>query len=95
MEAAMDTAIKDLDREVDSLQSGSSVMSAPEETEERMLLSKPSGQLFAQYLEVPELAVEVERAVWQVEKGLKAQQDRKEEKAELDSATRKQPEPNR
>ena len=91
----MDTAIKDLDKEVDSLQSGSSVKPAPEETEERMLLSKSSGQLFAQYLEVPELAVEVERAVWQVEKDLKAQQGRKEEKAQLDSATRKQSEPNR
>ena len=90
----MDAAIKYLDKEVDNLQSGSGVKSAPEETEERMLLSKPSGQLFAQYLEVPELAVEVERAVWQVEKGLKAQQDSKE-KSELDAATRKQPESNR
>ena len=91
----MDKAIKVLNKEVDSLQSESSVISAPEEAEERMLLSKPSGQLFALYLEVPELAVEIERAVWQVEKNLRAQQDRKEEKAELDSATRRQPEPNR
>ena len=95
MEAALDTAMKDIDKEVDSLQPDSNVKSGREETEERMLLSKPSGQLFAQYLEVPELAVEVERAVWQVEKSLKAQQERKEEVAELESATSKQPESNR
>ena len=91
----MDTVMKDIDKEVDSLRPDSNVKSALEGIEERMLLSKPSGQLFAQYLEVPELAVEVERAVWQVEKSLKAQQDRKEEKAEVESATSKQPESNR
>ena len=91
----MDTAIKGLDKEVDSFQSGSSVKSTLNETEERILLSKHSGQLFAEYTEVSELAVEVERAVWQVEKDLKAQQDRKEERAELDTATRKSLEPDR
>ena len=91
----MDASIKELDKEVDSFQSGSSAESAPPETEERMLLSKSSGQLFAGYLEVSELAVEVERAVWQVEKALKAQQERRVEKAELDHATRKQSEPER
>ena len=91
IETAMDTAVEELDNEVDSLCSGSSVKSAHNEDEERMLLSKSSGQLFAEYLDVSELAVEVERAVWQVEKDLKAQQDRKEEKAELDAATNTQP----
>ena len=85
----MDTSIKELDKETDSIRSRSSVKSAPDEKEERMLLSKSSGQLFAEYLDVSELAVEIERAVWQVEKVLKAQQDRREEKATLDAATRK------
>lgn len=85
----MDRSIKELDKEMDSYRSGSSVKSAPDDTEERMLLSKSSGQLFVEYLEVPELAVEVERAVWQVEKALRAQQDRREENVELDAGTGK------
>ena len=87
----MDTSIEELDREMESIRSGSSVKSIPDGTEEKMLLSKSSGQIFAEYLHVPELAVEVERAVWQVEKALKARQELREEKAELlDATTRKQ-----
>ncbi|CAD6591068.1 MAG: hypothetical protein ASARMPRED_005170 [Alectoria sarmentosa] len=88
MEAAVDMSIGELDKEIDSIRSGSSVTSIPDEKEERMLLSKSSGQLFAEYLDVPELAVEVERAVWQVEKVLKARQKLRKEKTELDAATR-------
>lgn len=87
MEAAMDTSIKELDTEMDGIRSGSSIKPPADEKEERLLLSKPSGQLFAEYLDVPELAVEVERAVWQVDKELKAQQERGKEKAKLDAAT--------
>lgn len=86
----MDTSIAELDKEMDSVRSGHSVKSVPDEKEERMLLSKSSGQLLAEYLDIPGLAVEVERAVWQVEKALKAQQELKEEKATLDAATRNQ-----
>ncbi len=91
----MDMSIEELDKETDSIRSGSNIKSVPDENEERMLLSKSSGRLFAEYLEVPELAVEVDRAVWQVEKALKSQQELKEEKAKLDAATRDQPEPDR
>lgn len=91
----MDTSLEELEKEMDSIRSGSSVKSVPGENEEKMLLSKSSGQLFAKYLDVPELAVEVERAVWQVEKALKAQQELKEEKAEPDAAPRNQSGPNR
>ena len=93
METAMDMSIKELDEEMDSIRSGSTVKSTPDENEEKMLLSKSSGQLIAGYVEVPELAAEVERAVWQVEKALKAQRERQEEKAELDAALQKKSEP--
>ena len=83
VETAMDTSIAELDKEMDNIRSGSSVKTAPDEQEERMLLSKSSGQLFAKYLDVPELALEVERAVWQVEKALTAQQDLREKEAGL------------
>ena len=91
----MDTSMEELDKEMNSIRSGSSVKSVLDENQERMLLSKSSGQLFADYLDVPELAVEVERAVWQVEKDLKAQQNLREEKAELDAATKSQSGPDR
>ena len=84
----MDMTIEELDKEVASVRSGSNVKSIPTVTEEKMLLSKSSGQHFADYLDVPELAVEVERAVWQVEKSLKAQQKLKETRAEHDAATK-------
>lgn len=89
MEAAMDVSIEELDKEMDSIRSGSSVKPVPDEKDERMLLSESSGQLIAEYLDVP-LAVEVERAVWQVKKALKAQQELREEKAQLAAATRDQ-----
>lgn len=95
MEAAMNMSIENLDKELDCIRSGSSAKSVQDGREERMLLSKSSGQLFAEYLDVPELAVEVERAVWQVEKALKAQQELQEEKAELDAATKNQSGPSR
>lgn len=94
MEAALNMSIETLDKEMDSIRSGSSTKSVQDGLQERMLLSKSSGQLFAECLDVPELAVEVERAVWQVEKALKAQQELQEEKAELDAATKNQSRPN-
>lgn len=90
MEAAIDMSIEQLDKEMDSIRSGSDIKSVEDGREERMLLSKSGGQLFADYLDVPQLAAELERAVWQVEKALKSEQELKDEKAELDAATRNQ-----
>lgn len=86
----MDMSIEELDKEMDSIRSGSGIKPVADGNEERMLLSKSSGQLFADYLDVPQLAAELERAVWQVEKALKNKQELEDEKAELDAATRKQ-----
>lgn len=90
IEAAMDMSIEELDKEMDSIRSGSSIKSVADGEEEKMLLSKSSGQIIADYLDVPQLAAEVERAVWQVEKALKNKQELKDEKAELDAATTNQ-----
>ena len=89
IEAEMDMAMGELDKEMGSIRPGSIINSVPDNQKETMLLSKYSGQLFAGHLDVPELAIEVERAVWQVEKALKSQNELSEEKAELDAATRK------
>jgi len=59
-----------------------------DESRERMLLSRKNGKLFAEMLEVPELEPELARAVWQVEKALKAREELQEEKSEIESATK-------
>ena len=95
MEAAVTKSLWDLRQEVNSIgsrTSNDSVM-VPEDQEEKMLLSKTSGEFIAGYVEIPELAIEIERAVWQVEKSLKAKQELKEEKEELEAANKKTSKP--
>ena len=57
--------------------------------EEIMVLHKSDGKRIAKALEIPELDVELDRAVWQVEKALKSEIDLKQEKADLDKANAK------
>ena len=45
-----------------------------------MLLSRESGKLIAECLEIPEMAVEIERAVAQTEKTLEAEKVKEPEK---------------
>ena len=56
---------------------------------ETMVLHKSDGKRIAQALELPQLDIELDRAVWQVEKSLKAEQELKQEKANLDKANSK------
>jgi len=58
--------------------------STPEE--EKMLLHKSHGKRIAEALGIPELDVELDRAVWQVEKALNAEKELKGEKKILDVA---------
>jgi hypothetical protein len=51
-----------------------------------MVLTKESSKLIAGALEVPELEMELDRAIWQVENKLNGEQELKEEKEELDKA---------
>lgn len=89
-EAMMDKKLWDLNMEFDNVGSKSSIeaKTAPQETEEKLLLSQSSRKLIADCLEVPELAVEIQRAVWQVERSLKAKEELQEEKAEIESANK-------
>lgn len=57
-----------------------------QEPEERMLLDHSSGRLLARILKAPELAVEVERAVRQVQRVLSARAQLSEEKQEIEAA---------
>lgn len=56
------------------------------ESDERMLLQPHDGKRIAEALEIPEIEVEIERAVTQVQQSLKARRELEEEKEDLDSA---------
>lgn len=58
----------------------------PIDVEEKMVLHQSDGKRIAEALGMPELDMELDRAVWQVEKALKANKDLKDEKEHLDSA---------
>ncbi len=87
-EAKIDRDIKFLGTEVKNTGSVSSSTSISNANDEKMLLAESSGQLIADYVDVPELAVEIQRAVWQVERSLKAKQEYQEEKKEIEAATK-------
>ncbi|KAI9711655.1 MAG: hypothetical protein M1812_007088 [Candelaria pacifica] len=74
--------IKD-DKRVETTQDSSE----PQEMPEKMLLQQWNGKLIAQALEVPELEVELERAIWQVEESLKANEELEKEKKSIEAAT--------
>lgn len=56
---------------------------------ETMVLHKSDGKRIAQALEMPQLDIELDRAVWQVEKALTAEKELKQEKANLDKVNSK------
>ena len=51
-------------------------------TEETMLLTEAQGKEMATILEIPELYIELKRAVWQVERSLEKQKEIGKEKVE-------------
>ena len=55
---------------------------------EHMLLHKSDGKAISEALEIPELDVELDRAVWQVEKALEADGVLKSEAKALEQATK-------
>jgi hypothetical protein len=68
--------------------SSSSPLENPEPPpNEKMLLSPSSGKLIANFLEVPDIEQEVERAIHQVEASLRAKRELVEEKSAIQKAT--------
>ena len=55
--------------------------------EDVMVLQRWNGKLIAERFELPEMEMEIERAVEQVEKGIKSKEELEEEKRELETAT--------
>ena len=75
----------------ESASASSSTASRETEVEdgEEMLITKSSGTVIAKWLDIPEIHTEIDRAVWQVERSIRARQELNEEKAELNAANRK------
>lgn len=59
---------------------------AAEAVPDALILNKSDAKRIAELLEMPELDIELDRAVWQVEKAIDAARALKEEKNNLDSA---------
>ncbi len=59
------------------------------ETEDVMVLQKWNGKLIAEQFKLPDMEVEIERAVEQVESGIKTKEEMMEEKIEQEKATGK------
>lgn len=56
-------------------------------TEDVMVLQRWNGKLIAEQFKLPDMEVEIERAVEQVEQSIKAKEELMEEKLELEQAT--------
>jgi hypothetical protein len=56
--------------------------------EDVMLLQKWNGKILAEEFKLPDMEVEIERAVEQVEQSIKAREELIEEKKEIEKATR-------
>ena len=54
---------------------------------EALVLNRWNGKLISKALDIPELEVELDRAIWQVETALKGKEELMEEKEDLDKAT--------
>ena len=61
--------------------------------DDALILHKSDGKRIAQALEMPELDIELDRAVWQVERALTAEKELRKEKADLAEANAKPTEP--
>ncbi len=60
----------------------SSTLNNSTQPEEKMLLSQENGRQLVKILEIPELEVELERAIWQVEGAIRRAKEAKVEKEE-------------
>lgn len=82
----MDMRLRNLGQELHSINLNPTDKRVSAVKQEQMLLDQNSGEVIAEHLEIPEMAVEIKRAVWQVERSLKAKQELGEEKNALEQA---------
>lgn len=71
----MDKTIKQIEDEVKRLGVNTPFSAESTATNEYMLLSRSSGAIIASHLEIPEIQMEIDRAVWQVERAISERQN--------------------
>ena len=91
----MDQKMQELDNDNHSIKSGVKSKAVTDGMAEQILLSRTDGSLIAEFVNVPELKVEIERAVQQVEKSISKQQEFQEEKLEIEATTKNPTYPDR
>ena len=74
-EAGVHRNMRELGVDLEESKSNKTQVYNPRAGEEKLLLSQSSGQLIADYIKIPELAVEIQRAVWQIERTLQSPRD--------------------
>ena len=89
----MDEFVKQIEDEVDNIGKKTPTGFETDESKEQMSLLPSSGALIAEQLEIPAIQMEIDRAVWQVRRGIKASQG-KDESGTVD-ATKEKPEQQR
>ena len=83
-------SIREIEAELDALRRRKAEpVSVPPKEPERMLLSQKDSALIASCVDIPELGPEIERAVWQIERSIKASEELGMEKVELEKASKK------
>lgn len=91
--SSMGLSVTKLEKEFKALktaQEGSQSTSIqPQESAEHMLLSQGDSIFIADCLNIPELAPEVERAVWQVERSIEARAQLRDENEKLEAKKEK------
>lgn len=86
-------SLTEVEKEIQGLRDRRAKATSPDDVlpqpPERMLLSRSDGPLISKCLDIPEIGPEVERAVWQVERSIKAETELAEEKSRLEKANNK------
>lgn len=89
----MDVSLKELDKDVEKIREeppGNTSRPDVAKSMERMLLTQSNGKLISEIVDVPELEEQVQRAVKQVEKALRAEREFREEKRDLEDVNKEQ-----
>jgi len=83
-------SLKDVEKDIqgprDRRVGATSPRNASPQAPEQTLLSRNDGTLIAKCTDIPEIGPEVERAVWQVERSIRADKELAEEKTSLEKA---------
>ena len=82
--ATIEASIQQLKKAIERQRNGAPDEVEPGGGEEQIILSKQSGKIIAETLDVPALEVEIERAIWQVKRAVKSKRETQSSEAKLE-----------